>query len=639
MADCVRNKIDSNTTGLSVAEEVCSRQLPTLADDGYDPEWFELEPNEYDDFGGDLTKTARKPINKNRRNKKGSTTDLDAVAGFNHDFVPHALSRQLQGFFFSNFREQPTTYPLNDRDARIEITGVTASNDRYAAASGLTMFATNDLVFIAGADNDQNNGLQLVDEVAATYIGVADGRVDETPTGTITITRVGRRFSAGDLSIALSGALAVLTLGGSAPVAAEGELTIADAPSDSDTVTIGSVVYTFKTVPASAYEVLIDGDNNSAINLRKAINGDLLGTPEHPLFTATDDGSGVITITAKVAGTVGNGVATTETFTDTDNVWTASATSGGTGYSLHSLVDHVGQWLFLGGDAAGTAFANNVGYARVKTIADQTLTFDKTTWTPEVEAAGSLTVEVYVGDSLRDENFELQVTKYFQFERTLGQDANGTQAEYVRGAVANELELDLPLADKINVNLGYIAADRTVRTGAQGLKSGDRFAAPIEDMFNTSTAVVRNSMAVVDPASSVPSPLFAWLTEGNLTINNNVSAVKAIGALGGIDVSVGNFDVGGEVTALFTTVEAISAVENNDDVTLDFIAARDNEAVVWDIPLLSLSGGRPEISENEPVTLGLEMMGAENTNDYTMEYTHFPYVPTIAHPAPVDTDD
>lgn len=632
MADCVSNKIDSNVTGLAFAEEVCPRQLPTLADDGYDPKWYDLEPNEYGDFGGEITTLARRPLNKNRRNKKGTPVDLDATAEFTQDFTLHNSNRLLQGFFFSNFREKPTTLPYNDD--QIVITGVTAANDRYAAASGMLQFVLGGLVLVSGSSVPANNGLKLIDEVTDTYIGVGDGTVNEAaPPSTLVISQVGYQFNANELSVALSGALAVLTIA-TAPVAAEGVMTIEATfnAAEGDTVTIGSTVYTFTTTPADPYEVLIGASRvSSAENLRKAINGDLLGTPAHTVFTATDDGAGAVTVTAIYTGVGGNGYALLE---DGDHLsWDVSASAGGTGMSFPGLGLTVGEWVYVGGDGALLAFANNIGYARISAMTDTTLTFDKTTWTPVAEAApASSTIQLFFGSSLRDEDYDEQVTRTFQFERTLGR--GGT--EYVRGAIGNELVLNFDTADKFTVELNHMAADTQRRTNAQGVKDGDRFASFGEDAYNTSNDVVRMAMTVIDPASSVPGTLFTWVTEGNLTINNNASAVKAIGALGGIDVSVGNFDVSGEVTALFTSVEAIDAVQNNDDVTYDFIVAKGNAGFIYDIPLLSLGNGMPEIEENEPITLPLGINGAENPNSYTMLYMLFEYLPDVAMPEVVE---
>jgi len=79
----IRNKIDSNETGLAIAKEVIGSPgvLPGPT------EWFDLEPNEYSDFGGEPTLLARRPINSSRQRKKGSIVDLEAKGGFNQDFT------------------------------------------------------------------------------------------------------------------------------------------------------------------------------------------------------------------------------------------------------------------------------------------------------------------------------------------------------------------------------------------------------------------------------------------------------------------------------------------------------------------------------------------------------------------------
>lgn len=105
-------------------------------------------------------------------------------------------------------------------------------------------------------------------------------------------------------------------------VKATGTLTSdATAPSDGETVTIGSTVYTFKTAIATAYDVLIGGSAAIALdNLKSAINktageGTTYGTGTliHPTVEATTNTDTTQVLLAKTAGTAGNAIVTTET--------------------------------------------------------------------------------------------------------------------------------------------------------------------------------------------------------------------------------------------------------------------------------------------------------------------------------------
>lgn len=633
MADCVRYKIDSNSTGLSFAEEVCSGQLPTLADDGFDPTWYGLEPNEYDDFGVSVTLAQRQPIKSNRQNLKGSPVDFDAVAGWNQDFTHSNTNRLLEGFFFSNYREQPTTNPIHG--TRLDVSAATASNDRYTVGAGVIArgFRPGQLIYVSGATEAANNGLQLIDEVGDTYIGVAGSLVDETLSDDVVISVVGFEFGLEAVSVVAPSTQATFTIA-TPPVAAEATLTIAstfNAVAD-ETVTIDGVVYTFKAAAANPYEVTIGGSRLSTlVNLTATINGGNLLTPDaHPTVSAVDNADGTMDIVARVKGVTGNGIPTAETMTQ--GAWSGD-TAGGTGYSWFATGAEVGMWLYLGGDAAGSYFADNRGYGRVGSITDTALVLDKTTWAVTAEAVTGVTLRVFAGDFLRnEEDGDDVVTHYYQFERTLGRDADGVQSEYVVGSVANELTFNIETADKLTIDLGFIAADGQTRTGAEGRKTGTHVEAPGEDFYNTSSDVHRVRMSVIETGNSFPNTLFGYITEGSLSIENGVDPVKVVGAAGGIDVSTGNFTVTGEVTALFSSVLSMRAIRLTSDVTVDFIFAKQNRGYVFDIPLLGLGNGMPDITLNEPITIPLEMQAGECPAGYTLSYTTFVYLPTAAMP-------
>lgn len=290
-----------------------------------------------------------------------------------------------------------------------------------------------------------------------------------------------------------------------------------------------------------------------------------------------------------------------------------------------------GEWIFIGGDAANTYFANNKGYARISSIVSTYLEFDKTSFTGQVEAGTGKTIQVFFGSVLKNESDPTLITRRtVQLERTVGSDGVGTMSEYIVGAVPNELTINIPQADKVTVDLSYVAIDHEQRTGTKGVKSGDRPAVVESDAFNTSSDLARVKLATVSDTNPAPTPLFAFATEMKITINNNVSPDKAIGVLGAFDTSAGDFIVGGSATVYFADVTATQAVRDNSDVTLDVIMTKNNAGLLFDIPLLSLGDGRLTVEKDQSIKLPLETNAAESKFGTTLLFQRFDYLPTAA---------
>ena len=148
------------------------------------------------------------------------------------------------------------------------------------------------------------------------------------------------------------------------------------SPSDGDTVTIGSTVYTFKTAlttdPAAVpYEVLIGVSAAVALdNLKSAINGTAgegttygTGTVAHPTFEATDNANTTQKILARTAGATYNSTATTET--SSHLAWGASTAFGG--LLKGDLSKTSGDTYFgIAVEAIGTAGARDTINVRLK---------------------------------------------------------------------------------------------------------------------------------------------------------------------------------------------------------------------------------------------------------------------------------
>lgn len=134
-------------------------------------------------------------------------------------------------------------------------------------------------------------------------------------------------------------------------------LTFSGNPAADDTVTIGSVVYTYKATPAAgtstAVQVKTGATQDEALtNLAAAVNGAqgqsgvLYGSAAadgHPDVTgAVDLTANTLTITAKVSGTAANSIATTEA--STVLAWGAATMAGGVASTYWSATQ-IAAWL------------------------------------------------------------------------------------------------------------------------------------------------------------------------------------------------------------------------------------------------------------------------------------------------------
>ena len=504
-------KIDSNGTGLRYSLETSIGVANGSA------VWYALEPNEYNDFGGEFAQTSRRPINADRQRRKGTITDLDAAGGFTSDLVQNGLQDLMQGFFFADFRRKgEEVVTLVDIDA--------GNPDEYEVASNAG-FVAGTLIKGSGFTNAANNAFNLVTAVTAGTVEVATGLlVAETPPAGAKITAVGYQSAAGDIDVVNSGAPALPTL----------------TSTTLDFTTLGLIP---------------------------------------------------------------------------------------------------GEWVFIGGDSAGLRFvtaANNC-WARVYTVAANVLTFDKTSSTMVTEANAANTIQLFFGRVIKNEATQsLQVRRTFQLERTLGVPDDALpaeiQSEYLVGAVPNEATFQFSTADKAMVELMFMATDHEQRTGATGVKAGTRPALGAEDVYNTSNDFSILKMHILDrTAGANPTALFAFLQEFELSVNNNVSANKAISRLGAFDMTAGVFEVGGSATAYFSNVTAVAAVRNNSDVTMHGIVVKDNAGLAIDIPLIALGDGRLNIEIDEPVLLDLEMpAAADEVFNHTLLMVFYDYLPTLA---------
>jgi hypothetical protein len=192
-------KIDSNVTETRFTEETSFGEVS-----GSDV-WKPLEPNSFSEAGAKFTKVARNPIAGDRQRRKAITVDQDVQFGFNSDLTQY-LQELFQGFFFADFR---TKTEFGGSGQLLTVNG----SNQFTAASGLGVFAANDLVMLRGGDLSLGNTNRLlrVTASAATTVTVAETLVAETLPSGAKLVKVGVQTAAGDIDVDASGALPALT--------------------------------------------------------------------------------------------------------------------------------------------------------------------------------------------------------------------------------------------------------------------------------------------------------------------------------------------------------------------------------------------------------------------------------------------
>lgn len=311
-----------------------------------------------------------------------------------------------------------------------------------------------------------------------------------------------------------------------------------------------------------------------------------------------------------------------------------------------------GEWFFLGGDVAAYQFntAANNGFKRALLVAANAITIDKSFTTMVTDAGTGKTIRIYLPDRVAwDQSDPANRVKYsYQHERSLGAPDDSLPAEiqgdYMEGSVANEIQFNVPDADFVTCDLSFVSMVGGEVTGAVGLKSGTRPAVTTEDPFDTQSSFKRIKLSVIDPTDENPNGLLArsnqlLLSDMTLNIKNGAKVLKSPGVAGGFAVNTGPLEISGSITGFFADIAAVTAIKNNSDVTLDWHLVTGGtgakKGIVCDIPIAGLGGGKMNIQQDEPITIPLDMMGANGTLydatfDHTIKFCFFSKLPDLA---------
>lgn len=303
-----------------------------------------------------------------------------------------------------------------------------------------------------------------------------------------------------------------------------------------------------------------------------------------------------------------------------------------------------GEWIWIGGDAAGERFAGtatNNTFMRVRSVTANAIIIDKADATLVTDNGAGQTVHMYFAPRIikNESDPTLILKKSYQIERTLGapDDASPAQiqAEYIVGCIASELTMNVATADKINLDVSYVGKSKEEIDGPTSLKSGNRPDAVGGSAFNTSSDFSRLKLAAVSDTDENPSQSFAFVQEVSLALNNNVSLNKAIGEIGACGVTAGAFDISGSMTAYFANVATLDLVRNNTSLTFDMHLVKENKGISVDIPVIVLGEGSLTVDADAPILAPLTFNASTGRSlnaglDHTMMMQFWDYLPTLA---------
>jgi hypothetical protein len=288
-----------------------------------------------------------------------------------------------------------------------------------------------------------------------------------------------------------------------------------------------------------------------------------------------------------------------------------------------------GEWIWIGGDTAITQFAiaANNGFYRVKTVAAHAIVFDRWPSTTVADPGTGKTIQLFFGHVIKNEaSPNLQKLRTYHLERQL----TPSSWEYVKGAAPSTLVFDIKKTEKITLDLTFVALT-TERTAV--VKTGTREVLPVQSAFNASSNFKRLRFNNDTTGASVAT----YVEELKLTVDNGIETVKAVSALGGIDINYGDFMVMGNIEAFFASAAAVEAVNNNDDCSLDFgLVIRSGPqrlpvGYLFDVPLMALGDGRIKVEKDKPVMLPLTYdAAASDTFNHTLLAMDFSYLPLAA---------
>lgn len=299
----------------------------------------------------------------------------------------------------------------------------------------------------------------------------------------------------------------------------------------------------------------------------------------------------------------------------------------------------VGQVIHVGGlDIANQFFEeDNIGFARVKIIAQNKLTLEKRDQpfvlddgTDTGSGGTNLRIDILFGQFVR--NVPVGHVDYqevpIQFEAASPNlmPGNATGYEYSLGNYADALSISIPLSGKATMTLGFVGTDTQKPTTSRATNAANAKAGGQVESFGTASDIARLRVQDVDETG-----ISTDFKSSTFTLTNNVAGEKVIGKLGPKYLNAGNIECDVETQMIFSNPDVIERIRCNKTVGLDWIMRNGDGGVAFDLPTGTLGGGNREYPENQSVLINAPFAAHEEESvpGFTCGVSFFPVLPEV----------
>lgn len=281
---------------------------------------------------------------------------------------------------------------------------------------------------------------------------------------------------------------------------------------------------------------------------------------------------------------------------------TATASGlGSTALNFTTLGLSVGQWVKVGGSAAGDKFATaaNNGWARITAIAPTALTLDNLPSGWSTDAGTGKTIKVWFGDFIRNGTTQTS----FTIERGFMAQAVPTYIVQA-GMVVGSLSLNFQTEQVISGSANFMGL-----TGSQSTVALD--AVPDTETSAAIMAANVNVGRVAESGSVVAAPNF--VRGARIDLNNNLRQITAVGSVGSVDIGEGECAVSGQVETYFGSNTLLAKLLAGTVGSINLVTAKNNQAIVVALPRVTFTAGSPSAGQkNSDVMLPLDFMASKD---------------------------